>query len=261
MASAVLFPDEPMLIEKPVSCAKRLTPNKGLFLACLILSVGLHGAVTVALLQQPSVEVAGEAGEAQAISVEILQIPTVGSAMIAGALDKSEGDEKAADEKPEIKTGEQKPVEAPKDKLLAQEGNAPTALPQEEPSKDKPEPQDTTSKTADVEGKQNRQAANAVEAVQGSSGASAGDIEKYAREIGLTLAKTHPKARGRKGSVSLTFVLDERGEILILKVTASSGDAVLDNAVRDAVLGSKFPPPPAGMTETQRTYVIPFRFR
>jgi TonB family protein len=252
---------ESMLVEKRALGAERRRPDLRL-LAGLALSVGLHGALVVAFIRQPHVELAGEAGEGQAISVEILQIPAVGSTAIAGAVDKAEGDESAPEEKPEIKTPEEKPAEAPKDKLAAEEGNTPMPLPRKEPPKDKTEPEDPDAKkTADAEGKENRQTVNAVEAVQGSSGTSAGDMEKYAREIGLTLAKTHPRARGRKGNVSLTFVVGQTGEITSLKVTVSSGDATLDAAVSEAVLGSKFPPPPAGMTEMQRTYVIPFRFR
>jgi TonB family protein len=45
------------------------------------------------------------------------------------------------------------------------------------------------------------------------------------------------------------------------RVTASSDDETLDNVALAAVERTAFPPPPAGMSERDLTYVIPFRFQ
>ena len=57
-----------------------------------------------------------------------------------------------------------------------------------------------------------------------------------------------PAAReeGASGSVGLAFSVGGNGRVTNATVTRSSGNALLDNAARQAVLGVQAPPPPGG---------------
>jgi TonB family protein len=200
-------------------------------------SAALHVAAIVALIDRSEPATAGQSGQLEAISIEVSVIPSIGAPEIA----VSEPQEASKQDKTTIKE-EQRPPDSEEAPPLPRE----TAL----------EKKLEDAKTASAE-----QAMAQIEAHLTASGASAGDIEKYGREVSLALARSVLKGKGQRGKVTLAFVLASDGKIERLEVVSPSGDASLDEAAQNAVRKTAFPPPPQGMTEKQRTYVIPFRFR
>jgi protein TonB len=95
----------------------------------------------------------------------------------------------------------------------------------------------------------------------GPSEASPGAIQRYAAQVRATLARKQPKGNGRVGTVSITFSIVSSGSVSSARLSGSSGDTALDQAVLNAVLHAPFPLPPIGMTDTQLTYVVPFHFK
>lgn len=94
-----------------------------------------------------------------------------------------------------------------------------------------------------------------------AAGASAGEINRYAVAVRAVLARSKPRGMREKGSLTVTFGIDETGGVHFARVSESSGRSTLDEATIAAVRGSSFPRPPTGMTADQRTYVVPFRFK
>jgi TonB family protein len=95
----------------------------------------------------------------------------------------------------------------------------------------------------------------------GQASASKGDIDRYASEVALVLARNRPKGTGIKGRVTVEFSLSGAdGSVEQSRVVKSSGSAKLD-ALALAVIGrATYPRPPTGMTTAQLTYRIPFAF-
>jgi protein TonB len=96
---------------------------------------------------------------------------------------------------------------------------------------------------------------------EGSAGASAGELARYAIELRLALGKTRPRHRGSRGRTQVTFTLSLEGDLSQVGVSHSSGRPELDQAALDAVRRAVLPRPPAESTEKQRTYVVPFDFK
>ena len=96
---------------------------------------------------------------------------------------------------------------------------------------------------------------------EGAAGASSGQADRYAMRVRLALGKAHPRHTGTHGRVQVSFRLTEGGDVQFADVLRSSGDERLDQSVLMAVRATRFPAPPPGMTERQRTYIVPFDFR
>lgn len=90
---------------------------------------------------------------------------------------------------------------------------------------------------------------------------SAGAMQAYARQIALTLAKSRPKGVGVSGTVRIRFVVSTDGTAAGADVVTSSGKPRLDQLAVAAIQRNAFPPPPAGATESQRTFIVPYQFR
>lgn len=105
------------------------------------------------------------------------------------------------------------------------------------------------------------QAATVSASMSGRAAASPGALQKYANLIRVALTKARPTGRGRQGTVAITFAIGPSGALRFAKVTGASGLAAIDDAALSAVRRVRFPAPPEGMTDEQRTYTVPFYFR
>jgi len=107
-----------------------------------------------------------------------------------------------------------------------------------------------------------------VTAVVNSSGASAagaaaspGEISRYAARVREALARNRPRGLTRRGTTTITFAIDKNGTLVSARVSQSSGESSIDDAVLMGVRRTVFPPPPEGMTAQQLSYVVPFHFK
>ena len=97
---------------------------------------------------------------------------------------------------------------------------------------------------------------------KGAAAASPGEVRRYAESLVAALKKAKPTGAGRsKGTVRVAFAITEEGALSYVRVAASSGNAVLDEAALAALRQVRFPRPPDGMTSRERSYEIPYHFR
>ena len=95
----------------------------------------------------------------------------------------------------------------------------------------------------------------------GEAAASQGEMDRYARDIALAVARNRPKSAGAKGRVTVEFTVSAvDGGVASIKIFKSSGSSTLDALATSVVSKSKFPPVPIGMTPAQLTYRVPFAF-
>jgi len=95
----------------------------------------------------------------------------------------------------------------------------------------------------------------------GQAAASPGAMQQYAAKVREALARNKPGGFGNRGAATIKFSISSKGKAGSVEVISSSGIIALDRSAMDAVTRTSFPAPPAGMTETQRTYVVPFHFK
>jgi protein TonB len=99
-----------------------------------------------------------------------------------------------------------------------------------------------------------------IKAVPAPAAASPGEISRYANQVRAALARNKPKGRRLRGTATIMFVISQSGKVASARVARTSGSEQLDQIVLRTVERTAFPGPPAGMSESQLTYVIPFRF-
>ena len=69
------------------------------------------------------------------------------------------------------------------------------------------------------------------------------------------------QAKGATGVVNLSFSIDRQGHVLNSRVIKGSGSAVLDTeALSLLARAAPLPPPPAGVPDSDLTFVVPIRF-
>lgn len=90
---------------------------------------------------------------------------------------------------------------------------------------------------------------------------SAKAIDQYAASVRKAIARVPLTGSGRRGRVVVEFVLDASGRVEAVRLRETSGRADVDAAAAAVIAAARFPRPPPGMTEGERTYVIPFEFR
>jgi protein TonB len=96
----------------------------------------------------------------------------------------------------------------------------------------------------------------------GQAAASPGAMAIYARALAAALAKTAPRpVAGLSGRTLVRFTVSPDGRADAVTIAQTSGHGRLDKAAVAAVGKAQLPAPPAGMTEKQRTYQLPFVFR
>jgi TonB family protein len=237
----------------------------GRFVFVVGLSALLHASVAAALLLGTAPDhPGGGATELDVISVSITSAPDAQSAASMSAPEAPEADNSSdATVSPPERTIE------PPDPLpptLTQD----TALPAAPPVLDKPEtpgpppnsPMNASAQTKDAG--QTGSVATVPASVGGNivgAAASRGDMDRYARDVALVVARKRPKGVGLKGTLTVEFTLSPAsGNLLKSTVLKSSGSAKLDGLALSAIEKAKYPIPPVGMTATQLTYRVPFTF-
>lgn len=222
--------------------------------AALTAAAALHGAVFASLLLGPGSDpISGAGGQhLEAIDIAIVSsrvietrnadqrvAPDAASAPVA----PKEGDQA----EPEIAARQQQTVAEP-EQIEAEQIEV---KPEREAM---PQPRQQGGATALViEGGDNR--------ASGPAAATSGAIQLYAAQVRAVLARSKPAGRGRRGTATITFGIDPSGKTAFARITGSSGNPAFDRAAQDVVTRASFPPPPAGMSETQRSYVIPFHLK
>jgi protein TonB len=68
-------------------------------------------------------------------------------------------------------------------------------------------------------------------------------------------------AQGHAGVVRVAFSIDETGRLISVRVAASSGSAILDDAAIDLIRRAQpFSPPPQGLKASELNFVAPIRY-
>jgi TonB family protein len=91
--------------------------------------------------------------------------------------------------------------------------------------------------------------------------ASAGDMSQFEIDVRDALGRSRPSFPGTTGHVEVEFGLTELGGLRAVSITRSSGNEKLDKIVLRAIRSTRFPLPPAGMTDLQRSFSVPFDFQ
>ena len=101
-----------------------------------------------------------------------------------------------------------------------------------------------------------------------AAGASPGEIHAYGTAVQMALlavdqreAKARVSASGAKGTVVVRLSIDDKGGLVRAEIIKSSGRPQLDDAALLLIRLAAFPPPPAGLTADQRSYIAPIRFQ
>lgn len=75
------------------------------------------------------------------------------------------------------------------------------------------------------------------------------------------LHKKYPENKSKAATVKVSLVLNRRGNVVSLDVAESSGDAAYDEAAVSMIRRSDpVPPPPAGLTDDQFSFVLDVKF-
>ena len=134
----------------------------------------------------------------------------------------------------------------------------------EEKTETPPTPQATASSEAQVAiakgGAMARASADSRES-EAAAGASPGELARYALAVRLALGRARPAHIGSRGKVVVGFRLSAGGSIEAVDIVRSSGSPRLDDIAIAAVRAAAFPTPPAGSTDAQRIYSVPFEFK
>lgn len=68
-------------------------------------------------------------------------------------------------------------------------------------------------------------------------------------------------AQGHGGVVKVAFAIDEGGGLISVRIVASSGSPVLDEAAIDLIRrATPFPPPPANLGAGELSFIAPIRY-
>lgn len=236
----------------------------------LAVALAAHAFLLFALLPSSSDALGDDVTQLEAIAVSIVSsVPvSVGAQDAATAPAPNE----AVEEKPETAAEPERsepprevasltmppePSPPPPDAItlpIAQPDPPPPESPKEQPPEEKaeerkPEPQPTAV------------AALPTPPPQAAAPANAGVLREYAKRVATTLAKSKPRGAGLVGTVKLRFIVDETGRPTDVSVVVPSGTRSLDEVAMQTLSRSEFPPPPSGLTLTQRTFEVPYQFR
>jgi periplasmic protein TonB len=147
----------------------------------------------------------------------------------------------------------EKPVEQP----TQEQKQSPDAAPiPPKPIERKPE-----KETAQAKGAIATALVNSSEASASGAAASPGEVSQYALRVREALAHNRPHGLAHKGTTTVAFAIDQNGKLLFARVTYSSGEHSIDEAVLAAMRRTVFPHPPTGMTAQQLSYLVPFNFK
>lgn len=270
--------------------------RRGVGVLGFVVSLLIHVAAGGAYVWAPTLQAIGGGGqELESISIEIVSASALesdSSAAVAADGGASQpvhsktGDGMAVDQAEVAAVTPDRVVAPPPDKPVAQLELPPTPAEEfeyrsaervEEKPPDLPPPEQfpemevakDPAPTAEVREAQQAMSAGGitaearVEVAQqaGAAGASAGEVAQFAIAVRRAVGRARPPHAGSKGRVTITFGLTEDGTIRFSHIAKSSGSRRLDEAALVALNGTTFPAPPAGMTDIQRTYTVPYEFR
>ena len=87
-------------------------------------------------------------------------------------------------------------------------------------------------------------------------------LRAYAADLWAAIARHKPANIRRSGSAAVTFTVGADGNLDAIRISTSSGDDGLDEVALASIRAAvPFTPPPAGATEAQLTFKVPFHFR
>lgn len=137
--------------------------------------------------------------------------------------------------------------------------------PIEQPEKEKrvnDEPEPPPSHAASEGGVKSDGADAVHKPARAAAPASPGEIQRFGRSVAELLGSNRPRITGpKRGTVKLTFQLDEEGLLTDARIKQSSGHETLDTTALETVRRLKFPKPPAGTTAEMRFFEVPYYFR
>jgi TonB family protein len=151
---------------------------------------------------------------------------------------------------------ERPPVAEPRKEMLAEP--LPDKLPETDDGRDNVL---QVEQQASVTGGARSRAADASTASDAAASASPGQLARFAMQVRASLGQTRPRHLGTRGRVHIAFVLSDKGTLLSAEIARSSSNLSLDEAAIHAVRTAPFPRPPAGTSEPQRSFVVPFDFK
>lgn len=93
-----------------------------------------------------------------------------------------------------------------------------------------------------------------------STGASPGEISRYASGVQAVIVRHHPRHDGRAGRVRILFVVGKSGEVESASIYTTSGNGQLDEKALSAIRRMRFPEPPSNFIKSQLTYLTVFNF-
>jgi periplasmic protein TonB len=256
--------------------ARASYPTDRGFARGLGLSALLHAAVAAALLLGlASDHAGGGATDLDIVSVSLetaADLPSAASQTVSADAQQPQPvpDMPGAEASSDAPTNsETRAIDRPPDPLLPSPAMD-TALLATPPVLDKPEAPDARDQSLDASKRwadagQVSAAPNVLPTLGGhgvgAASASRGDMDRFARDVALVVARKKPKGVGLRGAVTIEFTLSPAiGSLLKATVSKSSGSAKLDATALTAIEKATYPIPPVGMTATQLTYRVPFTF-
>jgi protein TonB len=152
------------------------------------------------------------------------------------------------------------PAASPAERLTASEPEAlqPLAPVREQPTPTTVDPEPTERPMVDP-----KPAATAltVPATTAAATAAPGAATLYATSVVQALARSKPHGVGVRGTVQVRFRITPTGLLDDVRVVSSSGDERLDRMALAAVRSARFGPPPPGLSSSDLSYELPYRFR
>lgn len=260
---------------EPGSTAQRIWHNEREQLSGLAVAALVHLLLLALLLRAPDNSPLGDQGtEIEAVAVSIVtSIPNHGVMLATTApaepMNPSPPEPEESDDASKQQTIQEMRREAAAELAMNPEPvpqmTAEITLPEKPPIAEEPK------EKVEVESAEDPKAAQPKPAVAtpppqpppsfSAAPVSVGTMQVYARQLALALAKTKPRGTGVGGTVKLRFIVENDGRPVSTSVIETSGRAHLDELAVAAISRNVFPPPPAGATEMQRTFVVPYSFR
>ncbi len=90
-----------------------------------------------------------------------------------------------------------------------------------------------------------------------AAGAAPGEVARYAADVRRVLSRTRPKSGWPAGSVRVAFTVSDTGAVAHAEIVEPSRSALLDQRALAWVGATRFPVPPVGLSDSERTYAIP----
>jgi TonB family protein len=241
----------------------------------LLVSTVLHASVLV-FLQADNAEPTGSGGvQLDVISVDLVPVTSLRSGppdqtqtFGTDAVDQDQTNKTEAGPRDVTEPSAREALMKPTDggsELAAAEIIKPNPVQDDrsaDSDKDKSEkPEDLSTSNGKGRAKETREASDAATKGTSAFAATPGQIARYALSVQQTLNRNPPRHLRTRGRAVVEFGLTETGSVRFAQVAKSSGVKKLDDAVLAAISNIRFPAPPGGMTDRQRSFTAPVEFR